>query len=102
MSRTYSELVVAAVVVVVAAAADSALKCLLKQPGSRWRFDPVTSHHVHQVPGKSLTGCPSHLLLRNLLVHYRQYQRQVRQRRKIQNQTRCLDDQLDIRLLLAA
>jgi hypothetical protein len=51
--------------------------------------------HVHEVSGKRLTGWQ---LLCNLLVHHRQDQRQVRQRRKILNQTRRLKDQLYIKL----
>jgi hypothetical protein len=53
--------------------------------------------NVYQVSGEWLTRCSSQLL-RELLVHYRQDQRQVRQWRKIQNQTRCLHDQLHIKL----
>jgi hypothetical protein len=53
--------------------------------------------HVHQVPGKRLIRCPSQLLLRELLVHYRHDQWQVRQRREIDNQKRRLQDEFHIK-----
>lgn len=55
--------------------------------------------HIDQVLDKKLTGCPGQLLLRDLLVHHLQDQRQVRQRWKIDNEMRCREDQAHIKLL---